>query len=67
MVILGPVADIAMQKLMAEMPDRFEIAGEKPGPIATLLVNHFPSPTQARGLRQLARVLLMMLFWGKEV
>nr|XP_036874214.1 tight junction protein ZO-3 [Manis javanica] len=25
-VILGPVADIAMQKLMAEMPDRFEIA-----------------------------------------
>ncbi|XP_021563747.1 LOW QUALITY PROTEIN: tight junction protein ZO-3 [Carlito syrichta] len=26
-VILGPVADIAMQKLTAEMPDQFEIAG----------------------------------------
>ncbi|XP_044768109.1 tight junction protein ZO-3 [Neomonachus schauinslandi] len=30
-VILGPVADIAMQKLTAEMPDQFEIAGENPG------------------------------------
>ena len=28
-VILGPVADIAMQKLTAEMPDQFEIAGEE--------------------------------------
>ena len=41
MVILGPVADIAMQKLTAEMPDKFEIAGEKLGPLATSLVNHF--------------------------
>lgn len=30
-VILGPVADIAMQKLTAEMPEQFEIAGKKPG------------------------------------
>lgn len=28
MVILGPVADIAMKRLTAEMPDQFEIAGE---------------------------------------
>ena len=45
-VILGPVADIAMQKLTAEMPDEFEIAGEKPGPIATSLVNHFITLSQ---------------------
>lgn len=37
MVILGPVADIAMQKLTAEMPDQFEIAGENTGPTAALL------------------------------
>uniref|UniRef100_A0A8C2QW49 Tight junction protein 3 n=1 Tax=Capra hircus TaxID=9925 RepID=A0A8C2QW49_CAPHI len=39
-VILGPVADIAMQKLTAEMPDKFEIAGEKLGPLATSLDKH---------------------------
>lgn len=38
MVILGPVADIAMQKLTAEMPDQFEIAGENTGPTAALLL-----------------------------
>ena len=36
-VILGPVADIAMQKLTAEMPDQFEIAGKKTGPSRALL------------------------------
>lgn len=54
-VILGPVADIAMQKLTAEMPDQFEIAGEKPGSLATLLVNHFITVPQPLGLRQLDR------------
>ncbi|KAL7992983.1 hypothetical protein Chor_017239 [Crotalus horridus] len=28
-VILGPIADIAMQKLSTEMPDQFQIAGER--------------------------------------
>lgn len=41
MVILGPVADIAMQKLTAEMPDQFEIAGETPDPLETSLMNRF--------------------------
>ena len=54
-VILGPVADIAMQKLTAEMPDQFEIAGEKPGSLAILLVNHFITVSQSLGLRQIER------------
>lgn len=33
-VILGPVADIAMQRLTAEMPEQFEIAGANPSPRA---------------------------------
>lgn len=51
--ILGPVADIAMQKLTAEMPDEFEIAGEKPGPLATSRENHFTTLSQPLGLAQL--------------
>ena len=59
------MADIAMQKLTAEMPDEFEIAGEKPRPRATSLVNHFITLSQSLGLRQLDEVAANDVVWGK--
>lgn len=64
-VILGPVADIAMQKLTAEMPDEFEIAGEKPDPLAILLVNRFPTLVRPLGSRQLEGAAYDVL-WGES-
>ena len=42
-VILGPVADIAMQKLTAEMPDQFEIAGKEAALLGERFHSLFPS------------------------
>lgn len=36
MVILGPIADIAMQKLSTDMPEQFQIAGEGFGDLSQL-------------------------------
>lgn len=65
-VILGPVADIAMQKLTAEMPDQFEIAGENTGPTAALLRGSFDNPGLPLGPKQLDEWAAAAAVWGKR-